>query len=445
MENIMSVDLVLGIGIVIFTIILFVIFRSSGRHNKSISTEASETIKATVTTEDSEVVSEDTVSNQREFVVIDTETTGIEDGYEVIEISIVDDNGEILLNSLVSPTINIESTAQEIHEIDSNDLLEAPTFRDLSEEIFTILRENIVVGYNTNYDLEAIANSARANGLDYSEELECICVMQYANQIFKRERSLKLTDLANALGIECSGAHRALNDAQLTRLVFQRLRELDDKGGELCPGFNNLDPKNLFAYPDEKSLNEWTSSDDRTMLFVSGTSGGMGRIAQLSEVTIKELHKLYAEEGRVDFTLRVVDGVPLIEMTHLNKQQLQEQSTENRLNYVQELKTGLLAAKAPARVSLKGVLKNYVDESLKPNMFNKGDFLFIKEGSLDTFLDDELLIPLADSSGAILAKQAYNRFWIRIVGNVINGYSARIEVIEKTTNYSTNVIVHLEQ
>jgi DNA polymerase III epsilon subunit-like protein len=441
----MSLELGVGIGVIIFIFLLYVVFRNIERNNNLEETETQIVKEPESSIECTEVTPSEATQKKSEFVVIDTETTGIEAGYQVIEVSIIDDTGEVLFNSFVSPTIDIESTAQKIHKIDDKDLMEAPTFKDISEGLFALLRENIVVGYNTNYDLEAIANSAIAYGLEYSEELECICVMQYANQIFKRERSLKLTDLATALGIEFKEAHRALNDAETTRLVFQRLRELDDNGEELCPGFNNLDPRNLFGYPDGTSLNEWTSSDERIMLFVSGTAGGIGKIAQLNEATTKEVYQAWAEEGRVDFTLRLFDRSPSIHMKHLNKQQIAEQATEIRLEYAQELKTNLLAAKAPARGNLKGVLKNYIDETLKPNMFRKGDVLFIKAGTMDSFLADELLLPLFDSSGKIVAKQAYNRFWTRIIGNVINGYQARVEIIEDTKNYSSNVLVHLEK
>ncbi|WP_275897043.1 exonuclease domain-containing protein, partial [Klebsiella pneumoniae] len=52
-----------------------------------------------------------------DYVIIDTETTGLKDFDEIIEITIINMRGEILLNSLVKPSRLIPPGVTEINNI----------------------------------------------------------------------------------------------------------------------------------------------------------------------------------------------------------------------------------------------------------------------------------------------------------------------------------------
>jgi DNA polymerase-3 subunit epsilon len=59
-------------------------------------------------------------------IIIDTETTGLESNDEVIEISLLDCQGNVLLDTLVKPLGRISREAARIHGIQNSDLGNAP-------------------------------------------------------------------------------------------------------------------------------------------------------------------------------------------------------------------------------------------------------------------------------------------------------------------------------
>ena len=63
---------------------------------------------------------------ERELVVFDTETTGLDGGAEIVEVSCVNGRGEVLLDTLVRPAGPIPADATAIHGIGYDDVLGKP-------------------------------------------------------------------------------------------------------------------------------------------------------------------------------------------------------------------------------------------------------------------------------------------------------------------------------
>ncbi|MCW3664158.1 3'-5' exonuclease, partial [Burkholderia cenocepacia] len=51
------------------------------------------------------------------FILLDTETTGLDESAEIVEIAVIDDAGNVLLNTLVKPKHPIPNSATAIHGI----------------------------------------------------------------------------------------------------------------------------------------------------------------------------------------------------------------------------------------------------------------------------------------------------------------------------------------
>ncbi len=83
-------------------------------------------------------------------LILDTETTSL-DGY-VVQIGILALDGTVLLDTLVNPLAPISEEAQRIHGINERDLVTAPTFAELADEITTILHGKRVWAYNVGFD-----------------------------------------------------------------------------------------------------------------------------------------------------------------------------------------------------------------------------------------------------------------------------------------------------
>ena len=95
---------------------------------------------------------------------LDTETTGLGNNAQIIEISISDANGRVLLNTRLRPTVSIEPVAQAIHCIDAESLEAAPVWSDISHQVKELLRGQTVVIFNADFDSRMVRQTAAAFG-----------------------------------------------------------------------------------------------------------------------------------------------------------------------------------------------------------------------------------------------------------------------------------------
>lgn len=163
-------------------------------------------------------------------VFLDTETTGFRSIDQIVDIAIVDGAGNILLNTLVRPTIEIPAEAYAIHGINNADVASAPSFSALHPLIGNLLKGRRVVIYNREYDERLLLQSAAAWSRPPLTGHSSHCAMLlYAAFYGQRKRSgdFQWQKLANAVtqcGLQWpAAAHRALADAQMTRLLVQHM------------------------------------------------------------------------------------------------------------------------------------------------------------------------------------------------------------------------------
>ena len=163
-------------------------------------------------------------------IIIDTETTGLGDTDEIIEISAIDCNGNLLIDQLVKPTVPIIQEAQAVHGISQADLASAPEFRHLMPALCRLLRNRQVVTYNAEFDLRMMRQSASAWGWQLPKVSAHCAMLQYAkfygewNPNRNAWRWQSLAKAAEQQGIQVHGdAHRALTDCQTTLAVIQAM------------------------------------------------------------------------------------------------------------------------------------------------------------------------------------------------------------------------------
>lgn len=82
------------------------------------------------------------------FVVLDTETTGLDEAAQIVSIAIIDHTGQVLLDTLVRPTISIPDDVVAIHGITDEMVVDAPTMAHLYDEVRRLLSGRTVVIYN---------------------------------------------------------------------------------------------------------------------------------------------------------------------------------------------------------------------------------------------------------------------------------------------------------
>lgn len=86
-----------------------------------------------------------------ETVILDTETTGLYDA-EIVELSIIDTAGNVLLDTLVRPTRPIPAEATEIHGITDEMVANAPTWAEVYPQYQALVAGKTIAAYNAEFD-----------------------------------------------------------------------------------------------------------------------------------------------------------------------------------------------------------------------------------------------------------------------------------------------------
>ena len=98
-------------------------------------------------------------------LILDTETTGLGGRDEIVQLAVIDMQGNTLLNCLIKPTIPIAADASRIHGITMKTVAEAPSFADIWPSLRDLIAGKIVIIYNADYDTRLLAQSSRAHDL----------------------------------------------------------------------------------------------------------------------------------------------------------------------------------------------------------------------------------------------------------------------------------------
>jgi len=168
------------------------------------------------------------------LAVVDVETTGlsVEDD-RIVEMGILlsGRNETKRHGFLFDPQIPIPQEVSQIHGFTDAHVKGQPTLADRWEEIDSLLRGKILVGYNClKFDLPLIANDvARALKRERPIFPLVLDVFVFVMWHLRGLRSRKLIDVCAHFGIQPQGgmAHRALVDCEMT---LQLLRKMQEEG-----------------------------------------------------------------------------------------------------------------------------------------------------------------------------------------------------------------------
>ena len=108
----------------------------------------------------------------RPICFFDLETTGIEVAKDrIVEISILKvfpDGKEETHTYRINPTIPIPPVVTAVHGISDDDVKDAPTFQEKAAEIYRIIKDSDMAGYNSNrFDIPLLAEELLRAGIDF--------------------------------------------------------------------------------------------------------------------------------------------------------------------------------------------------------------------------------------------------------------------------------------
>jgi DNA polymerase III subunit epsilon len=164
----------------------------------------------------------------RPLAVIDLETTGINLGSDrIVEIAIVKihpDGKRLVKRKLLNPEFPISAVSVEMHGITNEMVKDAPTFRQVANEIRQFLENCDLAGYNSNrFDIPLLAEEFLRVGLDFDfKDRKLVDVQKIFHMMEQRTLSAAYKFYCNK---NLEAAHSAEADATATLDILQAQME----------------------------------------------------------------------------------------------------------------------------------------------------------------------------------------------------------------------------
>lgn len=170
-------------------------------------------------------------------VFLDTETTGTGPNDLIIEMGIVDVDGNTLYEGLINPGMPIPPESSAVNEITDAMVADQPTWGQVWQDVEAVLRNRAIGIYNADFDMRLMRQSCAAAGMPWTlQNNQAFCVMKLfaawygeQNARYNGFRSQKLAFAGSFCGIDLPNSHHAVDDARLTAALLKYLAEYEKK------------------------------------------------------------------------------------------------------------------------------------------------------------------------------------------------------------------------
>ncbi len=157
------------------------------------------------------------------FCFLDLETTGLHPHYgdRICEIGLLKTKNNRVIatyESLVNPHIPVSPGAYRVSGITDKVLCNAPSFREVTSKVLEFIEGTVIVAHNAPFDLNFLGMHLYNLKIPFPEN-PVIDTLTLARAYYHFP-SNTLTNIAFYFGINISGAHRALEDARVTKEIF---------------------------------------------------------------------------------------------------------------------------------------------------------------------------------------------------------------------------------
>jgi ATP-dependent DNA helicase DinG len=158
----------------------------------------------------------------RTYVALDLETTGLDAERDaIIEIGAVKFRDNKILDkfcTFVNPGRPIPSLITELTGIRDEDVVGADSLHNAVSHLARFVGQQPIVGHSVGFDLSFLRQHSRM-----FDENDAFDTFELAGVLISDAERYSLEALSKTLGIELKQAHRALDDAQATHLLFRAL------------------------------------------------------------------------------------------------------------------------------------------------------------------------------------------------------------------------------
>ncbi len=257
----------------------------------------------------------------------DLETTGINTAKDrIVEIAILrvePDGTEINKTWRVNPGMHIPEEASKVHGIYDEDVADAPTFKEIATEIYELIRDADLAGFNSNrFDVPLLAEELLRAGIDF--DLKTNNLIDIQNIFHKMEPRNLSAAYRFYCDSELTDAHSAEADTKATYEIFKaQIKKYDDlpKDMEALSKFSSY-----FKAADFQGRIIYNDKNEEIINF------GKYKGQKVADVLQKD-HGYYGWIMRADFPLytkKVIQNV--YERIKLQKEQEKLEELKNKFN-----------------------------------------------------------------------------------------------------------------
>ncbi len=165
-------------------------------------------------------------------VFVDIETTG--GSYRnsrVLEVAAIRyEQGEVVneFTSLLNPDAHIPQSITALTGISERDVVGAPAFNDIADQLMEIMDGAVFVAHNVRFDYSFLKNEFAIVGINFAPKL--LCTVRLSRRLYSEHNGHSLQKIIVRHNISVVDRHRALEDARAI-LYFTQLA-YDEKGEE---------------------------------------------------------------------------------------------------------------------------------------------------------------------------------------------------------------------
>ena len=160
------------------------------------------------------------------FVCVDTETTGLIPLRDrIIEIGLLRiEGGEVTarFQTLLQPDVMLPAIITEITGITDDDLVTAPRFRDVAEQIASLLDGALFVAHNAEFDYRFLKHEFTRVGIELS--LSRLCTVRLSRMLYPEHRRHDLSSIIERYNFPIENRHRAFDDALIVWQLLERMK-----------------------------------------------------------------------------------------------------------------------------------------------------------------------------------------------------------------------------
>lgn len=195
-----------------------------------------------------------------DYCCIDIETTGFSPTNDrITEIGIIKVRNGVIVDTydqLINPGMEIPKFIEKLTGITNEMVLEMPTITEVLYEVKNFIGNDILIGYNI---LSFDSNFLYDNFLRHCEhimsnDLSDAYLIAQETVAFWNCPNCKLNTIAKYLEIDCTNAHRALADAEVTHLCYEKIRNLVIEGNIPYENPNDVFEDKDFEKPAPKKF-----------------------------------------------------------------------------------------------------------------------------------------------------------------------------------------------